>query len=189
MPSIKRDGGTSPAKVNNVTGGRSAWAASLTWKETVGGVGVNSQIAYYTEDTTNTVDGGKGRSAIHGGLRLAYQGFDVGYAFGRFLQSEAGTGVPSATTIDGHTHGAAVSYKSGPWKVGAWLLNHQNEGQTSVAGDDETRVYSVFGQYDLSAGVLLQGMIFNVDYDEENNVDANEQSGGWGIVAGMKLSF
>ena len=78
--------------MNRVSGAHSAWAASLTWKETVGGVGVNSQIAYYTEDTTNTdpVDGGKGRSAIHGGLRLAYQGFDVGYAFGRFLQSEAG---------------------------------------------------------------------------------------------------
>ena len=35
----------------------------------------------------------------------------------------------------------------------------------------------------------MQGMVFKADYDEEAGVDANEQSGGWGVVAGMKLSF
>ena len=187
VPNTGARGTSSPSALNRITGAHSAFSYSLTWKESVAGVGVNSQIAYYTEGSANS-GSDRGRSAVHGGLRLAYQGFDVGYAFGRFMDPAPDTGAV-ITTVDGHTHAGSVSYKSGPWKVGVWHLNHENAGSSGTAGDDETKVTSLFGQYQLSDGVLLQGLIFNVDYDEETNTDSNEQSGGFGVVAGMKLSF
>jgi hypothetical protein len=186
-PNTGNTGGSSP-NFNTVNNNHSAYSLSLTWREEVGGVAVNSQVGYYREG------GGNGtihQENINVGLRLAYQGFDVGFAWGRFIQPAVNGDNPAgnATTKDGRTLAASVSYADGPWKAGIWVLDHENAGASANTGDDETRVYSVFGEYSLSDGVLLQGMIFKVDYDEETNADANEMSGGLGVVAGMKLSF
>ncbi|MDP6786624.1 MAG: porin [Rhodospirillales bacterium] len=184
VPEPGNNGGDTP---NYRTDNHSAYAASLTWKETVMGVGVNSQIAMYREGTAIVGDE-PGESNYNVGLRLAYQGFDVGVAYGRFIEA-GGSGDVTTATDNGRTIAGSVSYKSGPWKLGVWLLDTENEGSLLTTADDETRAYSLFGEYQLSDGVLLQGLVFNVDYDEETDVDANEQSGGWGVVAGMKLSF
>ena len=188
VPSTSSTGGTNPSAVNYDTGNHSAYALSLTWKETVAGVGVNSQVAMYKEGAPA---GGSpmGQKNYNVGLRLAYQGFDVGYSYGRFIQKRSNNATAANVTKDGRSHVAAVSYESGPWKGGVSYLNHQNEGLANNNLEDKTKMASLFGQYKLSDGVLMQGMIFNVDYDEETGVDTNEQSGGWGVVAGMKLDF
>ena len=189
VPATNSAGGTSPSAVNADTDGGSAYSVSLTWKETVAGVGVNSQVAMYREGVNHVAAGpSPGQTNVNAGLRLAYQGFDLGLAYGRFIYSRGS--IPAATVSkDGRTVAGSLSYKTGPWKAGVWVLDHENAGASGNNNDDETRVYSLFGEYSLSDGVLLQGMVFNADYDEETNVDANEQSGGWGVVAGMKLSF
>jgi len=181
IPVTDSRGGTNPA-VNLNTVNHSAYSLSMTWREEVGGVAVNSQVGMYREGLA-AGSAVTGQTNVNVGLRLAYQGFDVGFAWGRFIQKAV------TTSKDGRTLAGSVSYAEGPWKAGVWVLDHENQGATATVGDDETRTYSVFGQYQLSDGVLLQGMVFNVDYDEETNVDANEQSGGWGIVAGLALSF
>ncbi len=184
VPETANNGGATP---NYATDNHSAHSGSLTWKETVGGVGVNSQLAYYHEGTQIASDD-YGEFNWNAGLRLAYQGFDVGFAYGHFAD-DVNDGVHTNTSGSGHTLAGGVSYKSGPWKAGVWYLDHSNRGALNTTGDDETRAYAVHGQYQLSDGVLLQGLVFNVDYDEESGADANEMSGGWGVVAGMKLSF
>jgi len=186
VPSTTSSGGTSPSAVNTFTAGGSAYSASLTWKESVGDVAVNSQLGMYREAGNTTR---QGQSNYNVGIRLAYQGWDLGYAYGRFIESRRNDGTATAVTDDGRTHGFGLSYKSGAWKLGVWHLNHTNEGLQNNTGQDKTKAYTLAGQYQLSDGVLLQGMVFGVDYDEEAGVDANEQSGGFGIVAGMKLSF
>ncbi len=189
MPSTSSAGGTSPSAVNYSTGNHSAYALSLTWKETVGGVGVNSQVAMYKEGAPATAAGTpKGQTNYNAGIRLTYQGFDVGYAYGRFIEKRQLSSA-TAVTKDGRTHGASVSYATGPWKAGVWHLDHKNEGLYTNTAQDKTKVTSLFGQYQLSDGVLMQGMVFNADYDEETGADVNEQSGGWGVVAGMALTF
>jgi len=186
VPSTGSQGSTSPSAVNTLTSNHSAVAASLTWKETVAGVGINSQAAVYREGASTTRSG---QTNFNFGLRAAYQGFDAGVAYGVFQDAVNDDEAAAVTSHDGNTLAYSISYKSGPWKAGVWRLDHENMGSSAVAGDDETTVTSLFGQYQLSDGVLLQGMVFNVDYDEEGNIDVNEQSGGWGVVAGMKLSF
>jgi outer membrane protein OmpU len=188
VPSTSSTGGTSPSAVNYDTGNHSAYALSLTWKETVGGVAVNSQVAMYKEGSVGGTTT-QGQTNANVGLRLASQGWDVGYAYGRFMQPRNTENTAGDVTKDGHTHGAGVSYASGPWKVGVWHLRHENEGLMSNVNQDKTQVTSLFGQYQLSDGVLMQGMVFNADYDEESDVDANQQDGGWGVVTGIKLSF
>ena len=48
----------------------------------------------------------------------------------------------------------------------------------------------VSGAWALSDGVDVRASIFEVDYDDEGSpVDANETSGGWGVVAGIVLNF
>jgi hypothetical protein len=113
----------------------------------------------------------------------------VGYAYGRFMSPRNTSGAAGVTNPDGHTHGMSVSYKTGAWKAGVWHLRHENEGLVANPSKDKTRVLTLFGQYQLSDGVLMQGMVFNADYDEEQSLDANEQEGGWGVVTGVKLSF
>jgi hypothetical protein len=188
VPSTGSQGNTSPSAVNTDTANHSAYSVSLTWKEKVGEVGVNSQIAMYKEGQT-AAGARAGQTNANVGIRLAYQGWDLGYAYGRFIEKRRNIAEGTNVTDDGRTHGVGLSYKSGAWKLGVWHLNHQNEGLWSNSNQDETKAYTLAGQYQLSDGVLLQGMVFNVDYDEEASVDANEQSGGWGVVAGMKLTF
>jgi outer membrane protein OmpU len=184
VPEPGNNGGDTP---NYLTDNHSAYAASLTWKETVGGVGVNSQIAMYREGTAIAGDE-PGETNIHGGVRLSYQGFGLSGAYGRFIES-GNDGTVTTATDNGYNVNGAITYASGPWKVGVWTMYTENEGSLLNNKRDETRASSLFGQYQLSDGVLLQGLVFNVDYDEETSIDANEQSGGWGVVAGMKLSF
>ena len=164
----------------------SAYSVSLTWKEKVGDVGVNSQIGMYKEGGNSTRGGQENYNV---GIRLAYQGWDLGYAYGRFIEGRRNDATAANVTDDGRTHGYGISYASGPWKAVVWHLNHRNEGLYTNTAQDKTKAYTLAGQYQLSDGVLMQGMLFNVDYDEESGADVNEQSGGWGVVAGMKLSF
>ena len=178
-------GGSSPSANNLNTGNHSAYALSLTFKETLADVGINSQIAMYREGLAGT-SSTPGQQSFNAGLRLAYQGFDVGVAWVRAIKANGNT---AGGRADGRTIQTSVSYKQGPWKAGVYHLNHENAGASTNVNNDETKVYTLFGEYSLSDGVLLQGMVFNVNYDEETNVDANEQSGGWGVVAGLKLSF
>ena len=186
VPNTGSRGGTNPSAVNDSAANHSAHSLSLTWRETVAGVGVNSQVATYREGKGNALATELGQTSYNAGLRLAYQGFDVGVAWVRSIQS---IGTSATARSSGYTLQSSVSYADGPWKVGVYRLYHENQGALNNNNDDKTEVYSLFGQYSLSDGVTLQGMVFNVDYDEETSIDQNELSGGWGVVAGMRLDF
>ena len=86
-----------------------------------------------------------------------------------------------------------ISYDTGPISVGFWHLTSENEGTYTTAataiGDDEVNTNLVFFDYTISDGVRWRSFVFHVDYDEESNVDANEQGGGWGVVGGLALAF
>jgi len=191
VPSTSAVGGTSPSAINYDTGNHSAYALALSFKDSIGDVGVNTAVGYYKEGAPapGAAVFARGQTNVNAGLRLAYQGWDVGYGYGRFMQPNSTSGGAAAVTKDGHTHATGVSYASGPWMVGLWHLRHENEGLVNNAAKDKTRVTAVHGQYQLSDGVLMTGMVFNADYDEETGVDANEQDGGWGVVTGVALSF
>jgi len=184
VPNTSSRGATNTSSVNDNVDNHSAYSLSLTWNESIGDVGVNSQVAMYREGLAadNTEPG---QTSYNAGLRLAYQGFDAGIAWLRSIQSMGTSGTARSS---GYTFQTSLSYSEGPWKAGVYRLYAENQGALAD-GDDETEVYTVFGTYDLSDGVQLRGMVFNVDYDEETNVDQNELSGGWGVVAGMALNF
>ena len=83
----------------------SAYSLSLTWKETVAGVGVNSQVAMYREGLAGTT-AEPGQTSVNAGLRLAYQGFDVGVAWVRSIQS---IGTSATARSSGYTIQSSVS--------------------------------------------------------------------------------
>jgi len=177
-------GGDTP---DSITDNHSAYAVSLSWKESVGDVAINSQVGMYREGTAIAGDE-PGETNVNVGLRVAFQGLDIGAAYGRFIES-GNDGTVTVGTDNGYHVSAGVSYTTGAYKFGVWSMYTENEGLLTTDGDDEARSTTLWGEYTLSDGVLLQGMVFNVDYDEETNVDLNEQSGGWGVVAGIKLDF
>ena len=93
-------------------------------------------------------------------------------------------------TDEGHSWEAGVSYAQGPYKVSIGYSSYSTEGDLGMQGDDEGSVWMMSGAWALSDGVDVKASIFDVDYDDEGSpMDADETSGGWGVVAGVVLNF
>ena len=90
--------------------------------------------------------------------------------------------------LDGTRYQIGVQYTTGPYTVGLFHMNDTHEGISSVAADDVTKVYTAYGEYLVSEGVKLQGLVFKVDYKDETPATSS-QPGGWGVVTGFRLDF
>ncbi len=188
MPEIGDNGGD-PA--NRVLDAGQAFAYSVSYKGELQGVGVDLVYGYYRDTGPSPAN----RAPAEGhniGAQFKYSGFTVGG--GVAMQDENATINANAGGVrSGVVWVGGISYDTGPISVGFWHLTSENEGTYTTAataiGDDEVNTNLVFFDYTISDGVRWRSFVFHVNYDEESNVDANEQGGGWGVVGGLALAF
>jgi outer membrane protein OmpU len=159
-----------------------AYALAVTYKGALADVGVSAQYGYRHESGDAALTGLVNHSA---GLSLSSQGFTLGGGYARTIQDNTGV----TTSYDGSRWEVGMRYAFGPSTVGVYHHDGSAEGLVATVADDSWRITSVNFDHKLSDGVTFRSTVFNVDYDEETNVDANEQSGGWGVIAGVALSF
>ena len=168
---------------NRVTDASSGLAATLNWSGEIGDVTIDAGYGFYREggDASGTTTG---LTSHNTGVNLGFAGFGVGASYGRFL------GDRNVAADDAWVYKVGLWYGSGPMTVGFQRIYQQNEGALGDRGaEDENTVHAVFFNYELSDGVKWESMIFHADFDEEANVDAAENDGGWGVVGGLRLDF
>lgn len=172
-----------PANYATTTTGGPFWAAAATYETKLADVGVKLGASYARLSNSGA---SVGRDNITGGAQLSFGGFALS---GGYAVTDQNIGPTSAgTSVDGDRYQIGLQYATGPYTVGVWHMNDTREGTANIAKDDETKVYTAYGQYVLSDGVRLEGMVFNVDYNHEAPAATN-QLGGWGAVAGFRLDF
>ncbi len=162
-----------------------AWAFSLSYNETFGGVGVKASAGYITYDDNNIVARDNETKDIQGGLALSYQGFTVGGGVKRRIAS-----VDSSVDndSDGFAYDVGVMYAEGPYAV-SLSYTKSDTHDDAAAGNDEFQVYKLGGNYKLGAGVDLFGQIAYMTEDDENANTTTENDGAVGGVVGLKLKF
>jgi outer membrane protein OmpU len=171
-----------PPNYRGAVGGP-VWAGAVTYETKMGDVGVKLGASMSRLSASNV---SAGRDNMTGGAQLSFQGFSLS---GGYAKTDQNIGpLSSASSLDGDRYQIGLQYATGPYTVGVWHMNDQNEGVANIAKDDETKVYTAYGQYVLSDGVRLEGMVFKVDYNHEVEAAGN-QLGGWGVVTGFRLDF
>ena len=173
-----------PANRVTTTVGGPFWASAVTYEAKLGDVGVKlgGSMARLSNSKVAT-----GRTNYTGGAQLDYMGFSLS---GGYAVTDQKHNLTNATidNLDGDRYQIGLQYVTGPYTVGLWYMNDKHEGLTSITKDDETKVYTAYGEYAVSDGVKLQGLVFNVDYNDETAATTN-QPGGWGVVTGFRLDF
>ena len=187
---VPEPGVTGNIPANYETDNHSAWSASVSYKEELMGVGVNAVVGTYVQGMRAVATPiGVGERNYNVGLQLSYQNFTLGGMYVRSTSATESNENVSANSSDGYNWDVGLRYKTGPYTVGLWYKRSELEGDTQISGEDEVDAVALWGEYQLGDGVKLQAMVFNVEYDEENNTDALEFDGGWGVVLGTKLDF
>ena len=173
-----------PPNYVTATVGGPSWASAVTYETKVGDVDVKLGATASRLSNSKVTTG---RRNYQGGAQLGYMGFSLsgGYAMTETNQNTTNSTVDN---LDGTRFQLGLQYVTGPYTVGVWHMSDTHEGITSVAADDVTKVYSAYGEYAVSDGVKLQGLVFKVDYKDETAANGN-QPGGWGVVTGFRLDF
>ncbi|MCW9001429.1 MAG: porin [Rhodospirillales bacterium] len=171
----------------------SMWSAKVAYSGDFDGVGVKASVGYMRRNDAEVPgtaeDDGK---AWNAGLNISYAGFTVGGSYAKVsidnnaLANDAVSG--GMGWYDGDVFDLGVSYKTGPYGISLTYLRSEVEGDTANNDDDEVTFISLGGSYDMGPGVQLVGSLIHGDYDDETTAVANNND-GWGLVAGVKVSF
>ena len=155
----------------------------------LGGFDVSLQYGMLHESDGLRSAGSAGGGGHQSSGRIRFENFTVSGAYTRRQYDNDSRGM-ATNSDEGHSWEAGVSYAQGPYRVSVGYSSYSTEGNDNIQGDDEGNVWMVSGAWALSDGVDVRASIFEVDYDDEGSpVDANETSGGWGVVAGIVLNF
>ena len=174
---------------------QNAYGFAVTFKSgamglDLGGLDVSLQYGMLHEsDGQKSTPMSAGGGGHQGSGQIKFENFTVSGAYTRRQYDNDSRGM-AINTDEGHSWEAGVSYAQGPYKVSIGYSSYSTEGDLDTLGDDEGSVWMMSGAWALSDGVDVKASIFDVDYDDEGMpADANETSGGWGVVAGIVLGF
>ena len=174
---------------------QNAYGFAVTFKSgamglDLGGFDVSLQYGMLHEsDGQKSMPPHLGGGGHQGSGQIKFESFTVSGAYTRRQYDNDSRGM-AINMDEGHSWEAGVSYAQGPYKVSVGYSSYSTEGDVGTQGDDEGNVWMVSGAWALSDGVDVKASIFDVDYDDEGTpMDANETSGGWGVVAGVVLNF
>lgn len=182
-----------PSTTNNdspiITGGAaSGTTAAEEW--------VDFALSYQGEfgDVSVGADGGywfKGGSTDEEGYRfgasIGFAGFTVGGAYAD-VENEVDN-ITSATAVSDYTaYDVGISYETGPYTVALGYYHTESPLSAAAAGDDETTHFMIGGTYSVGPGVDLGANIFMAEYEDETTT-ASLNNEGWGIAAGIAVSF
>ena len=110
---------------------------------------------------------------------------------GLVFVDDDGNGVPdtsktsSLNSNEGQSYDVGVSYSTGPWGVSATYFHGEEEGDTTVSGDDEIDAIVGAVRYTLGPGITTSLSIMHVKFEEESG---DETEATLGIV-GLSVKF
>ena len=179
---------------NYATETGASYAAAATYETKLADVGV--KLGASMHQLTHGAAYAAGRRNYQGGAILDYMGFSVSGGYARTMEK---VGTVATESVDGHRYQVGLQYVTGPYTMGVWHMKYEHQGTMSDAKNnrdhDQTKVYTAYGEYAVSDGVKLQGLIFKVDYDNEEGSGTGSTAatanndGGWGVVTGFRLDF
>jgi predicted porin len=151
------------------------------------GVSVGADVTYqrnFNGGTTGT--GVADRKSTRAGLSVGVAGFTVGGSY-RVTKNEKYVEDQDSTGWD-----AGVSYATGPYAVSfSYMSLEEDDDGTAAAQEDTAKQWVLGASYDLGAGVTAIGSVFAAEYDDADKTapDATEDNEGFGVAAGLKVSF
>jgi hypothetical protein len=159
-------------------------AAALNYTNTIGGVSIQASLGIHhlpkvDAALVNTAEANAIKD-YSGGVQLGFGGFAVGGGY-RKVDAER-------SAIDGEAYGFGVSYTMGPFSVGLSHLTSKAEGTFNNTSDDKVEQLLLSAAYTMGPGVDLIGAIFNMKYEDEGGLAANENK-GTAAVGGIRLTF
>jgi outer membrane protein OmpU len=147
------------------------------------GVGISASVGYVKgEDKENTATTYEASKETHAGLSVSVAGFTVGGGY-TSLKNQSAVKDSDASVWD-----LGVSYEFDEYAVSASYVSSEADEAANDSTPDKYDVFMVSGAYDLGAGVVAKASIFSTDDDDGGNV-ATTENDGWGVVAGLKVSF
>lgn len=167
---------------------RKGYSASAVYDNTLDGWKIGANVGYWG------VTGSTSVSDVHAwnyGLKVTYAGVTLSHSLSdnksnKFVNS--GNVNTNAGAIDGISYDIGLSYATGPWGVGYFFQRSDLEGNTTVTKNDVVDFHHLSGQYNLGPGIDLKGSLFHINYKDETTTAANSNK-GWGLVAGMAITF
>lgn len=172
--------------------GRDVFVGGIAYNNAFGDVAVKADIGAFSLNGAGPTNASGSAHGYQGGLNLTYAGFTLGGSMlwkddGRRDNGEAILN-DQTTSASGVVWDAGLAYETGPYAVSLNYSRSRAEGSVLFAGDDTIEVLMLSGAYTMGPGVALKGSLFQVDYEDETNLAANE-NGGWGLVTGLALDF
>ncbi|MBK8173930.1 MAG: porin [Rhodospirillales bacterium] len=173
-------------------------AGGINFKDTFGDFGVQASGGIlWAQGISGAANANNSNLlAYNAGAQFSFAGFSAGGGWMMVPQGQRGvvsaaqagtTGAPAGSAIKSNGMGWTVgaAYEFGPYKVGIDYETGTNN-KTSVGGVDRLDQAVISGSYALGPGIKVVGGVFYYDWQEENQMSANQGVGG---TTGLKLSF
>jgi outer membrane protein OmpU len=180
-PEMAQGGGGSMA--NRVGDASSEIEFGMQYSFDMDGTGVDLAYAFGKEggDGSTATEGRKGH---HASVITKFGDFKAGVAYGRVMGSH------ESADDDGRALQAGISYSAGAMGVGVYHQKTSTE-QAAGGGEDTRVVNGVFLDYDVADGVKFSSAIFNdtMKAGESGVASSTFNTGGWGLIGGLKVSF
>ncbi len=173
--------GTFPNRYGNES---SSIEMGMSYSFDMDGTGVDLAYAYGKEggDGSTITEGRKGH---HLSMKTSFAGgFSAGIAYGRIMGSH------EVATDDGRALQAGISYSAGAMGVGVYHQKTSTE-QAAGGGEDTRVVNGIFLNYAVADGVKIATAMFNDNMSAGESAVASStfNTGGWGLIGGLTLSF
>ena len=91
----------------------------------------------------------------------------------------------SLNSNEGQSYDVGVSYSTGPWGVSATYFHGEEEGDTTVSGDDEIDAILGAVRYTLGPGITTSLSIMHVKFEEESGGETEATLG----IVGLSVKF
>lgn len=169
---------------------RKAWSYNAVYDNTIDGWKLGANLGYWATSGADTYADFR---TWNYGLSVGYAGFTLTHSFannsnsGKYTnQGNNNTGTTGSN--DGTSYDIGLAYANGPWGVAYFYQRSKLEGNTTIAADDKVTYNHLSAKYTLGPGIDLKSSLFHIKYDDETTTAANTNK-GWGLVAGMAITF
>jgi outer membrane protein OmpU len=165
--------------------------AALVYADKWGPVAIASDVAYARfEELEGTTQAGMAH-AVPVGVKLSWNGFDLGGSYIRIMDNVKSTdNATAATSYDGYAWDAGLAYTTGNWKFGYQYYHSSIDGAAGRTnpGKDKTSVHNGGLAYTMGPGVTTSANFAHMSVtDEAGGTLAKRAS--YGLITGIQLAF
>ncbi len=161
------------------------WSVAANYLGSFGDVDVGVSGGYARASAGDAIEalGGDDIQQVMTGGFVEYAGFKLAGSYAKEIDGRYNTA--GTVSTEGQSWVAGLSYRTGPWAVGAAYFHGEVEGQIANNGNDEQDAASIGVSYDIGPGVTaaVNGLYANYDTDE------GEDSSALAASVGFSLSF